>query len=291
MLVPSFQPCIFLQSINNPTSDQICWMSSTCLLIHSLIACALLSNSALAHDQQCVIDQKGDHGSCNSGSADLQSQYDRLMNLPAHLQPAALKSGTAPWNEEQEVWLCPDHRSPSDRRRIDYYTGMDCEEMEVLFSLYRADEMPTQYAFGFDYQSWCKCPGVTAKPEQSCELCPGDDGGIEKENDDTRLNAIFLVSRGGKSIVMSCSQAMEYAFYITNEDRCMDDLKEARTFCCDPLASTKSEEESSQVFSLRDFQITILFILSGAALAHIIVFVAMFIMAKIDKHWYSWEDL
>lgn len=193
--------------------------------------------------------------------SDLESQYGRLMGLPVHLRPAALSSSTDEnWNEEQQIWLCPDQSGPGDLRRVDFHNGLGCADVELLFSLYTSNEvanMNPQEALGFDYPSWCQCPGASTsvrdEMRNTCEMCP-DGQRVRKY----RLKDLFTVTRGGRTTELSCGRALEYARHITSEDRCQDALKEARSFCCQPILTTVPEE--SLVMTAKDIQMVLVVI-------------------------------
>ncbi|CAJ1954700.1 unnamed protein product [Cylindrotheca closterium] len=151
------------------------------------------------------------------------------MSIPRHLHPEALKSGRCAGIDNQGgIWSCPQDRQP---KRSDFHFGLHCEDMELLFSLYSADEMAglPQDIFGFDYQSWCKCPNNNnnvidnntngnahnSNNNLGCDLCTN--GMILNQNvQDSIFNG---ETAADKRFQLTCAEAAEYARYITNEER------------------------------------------------------------------------
>mmetsp|Transcript_40005 Transcript_40005/g.96536 ORF Transcript_40005/g.96536 Transcript_40005/m.96536 type:complete len:271 (-) Transcript_40005:1105-1917(-) len=223
-----------------------------------------------------------DHESC-----DMERSLERLRTIiPQHLHPEALQyGGRGVGNEDnQGIWKCPEDET--NRLRSDFYLGLHCEDMELLFSLYNSDEMTLhpQDVLGFDYQLWCNRPNAnnTKVHNVYCDLCT--DGMIMKQH---LHDSIFNDDTPDERFQLTCAEASEYAQHITNEERCQGTLEQARTFCCEILSSATRRQKLKP----GDIPMTLILILLVTGVSNLMVHGSLWAMEFIDDYWFSWEQM
>ena len=225
----------------------------------------------------------------------LEPRFDRLrMTIPRHLQPKALQSGSCGVGNEdtnQGNWLsCPEDKT--NRPRSDFYLGLHCGDMELLFSLYNADELAghPQDFFGFDYESWCNCSNYNSTNARNgdCNLC--SNGMIMKQS---FHDSIFNSETADQRFQLTCAEAAEYARHITNKEKCQDTLDQARAFCCETQSTQQSSSPPppSCPMSIGDVQVTVILMLAVTGVSSLLVHGSLRALEFIDDRWFSWEDM
>lgn len=129
-------------------------------------------------------------------------------------------------NTQQGCFLCPDGAAPGNPDRGDAWaTNANCRGLEFLFSAFTADECSVYpNNFGVNFAAFCVCPGVEEPPADNpeCSICNGQ----------AVVNPDFVYSAPDATFERKCSQADEFARYITNSRSCDALLQEARVACC-----------------------------------------------------------
>jgi hypothetical protein len=128
---------------------------------------------------------------------------------------------------QQECFLCPDGSTPGNPDRGEAWaTNANCRGLEFLFSAFTAEECPIYpNNFGVNFAAFCMCPGVEEPPVDNpeCSICNGN----------AVVNPDFVYAKPPEAVFeRKCSQAEEFAKYITNSKSCDALLQKARIACC-----------------------------------------------------------
>ena len=122
---------------------------------------------------------------------------------------------------EAECSLCPDGQRPTNPERGDaWITGSNCEGLEYLLALYKADECTDlRSSYGVDFAHFCKCPDYEKPDTGTCVMC---------EDGIANPDFVYITS----PFERRCEQGADFATSITRENICTREMEEAIALGC-----------------------------------------------------------